>query len=121
MPPLSDLLSFDALLIGIGLLVGGGILAYRSFSRQSAELKHRRLVQVQDAIYTAWSAARVVSQQTTWTWDDKVSAVLKKAAEVMASHTGKPLTEAEIAAAKVRIESLEGAELAEAQRPQGPR
>jgi hypothetical protein len=107
---LQELLTFDAILLGLGALVAMGVWLYRTFSKQSPELKRQRLLLVQDIAFGAWHAVDSVATGTATTIDDKIAAALKKISEALAAQTGKPLTPGEAAIAKVRLEGIAGAQ-----------
>jgi hypothetical protein len=109
---LQQILSVEAIALGVGVLVSGAILVYRTVSKQGADLKLRRLIQIQDGTVVAWHFAEFVAKDTAWTWDDKLAAALKKAAEVISAQTGKPLSESETVAVATRLQALEGAKAA---------
>lgn len=102
-------MSFETILLIIGGAVGLGILAYRTFSKQSAELKQQRLYLVQDVTVTAWHAVEGIARLTPSEVDDKVALALKRVAETISAQTGKPLTKGESALAELRLESLQAA------------
>lgn len=99
-------MTLETVLLFVGGLVAAGVFAYRTFSKQSAELKLQRLVLIQDFARSAWLAVEAFAPTTATTVDDKLSAALKKVAETFAAQTGKPLSVGEMAVAKLKVEEV---------------
>ena len=62
-----------------------------------------------------------IAGSTATTVDDKIALALKKVAEALSAQTGKPLSAAETAMAKVHLEGLAGADAKGLLSPQTPR
>lgn len=102
---MSEFLTWPNILMALGVLTGVAIWAYRTFSKQSAQLKLQRLILIQDVAQAAYLAVHGFAPSTATTLDDKVAEALKRVAETIAAQTGKPLTPTEKVAAVMHAQA----------------
>lgn len=107
---LKSLLTESNVLAAIGFAVGVAVYAYRSLSKQSAELKAQRLGDVLAFSRLAYKVVAEIAIRTPTKVDDKLALGLKKLNEALEAANKPTLTDAEAKLAALAFTGQHGEE-----------
>lgn len=107
-----QLLSWDTVLVAVGLASTAGLWLYTHFSKATQAQQAQRVSVVATLVSYAYHATADVAAKTDATWDDRLAAVLGKVDTVLAAQGGPPMDLGEKAKAALQVAALTGAQKA---------